>query len=110
MHISSNTSFLILLGYFNIESIFYFILTNPPSVVCCDVTPEKCAVREPGQGTAAGGDCGSDRLASGRVTKLNLMKCGSKYTWVGRDKRETAASFLDTTKDAIMVFMLFLNE
>ena len=63
----------------------------------------------PRQGTAAGGDCGSDRLhASGRVTKLNIMKCGSKYTWVVRDKRETAASFIDTSKDAIMVIMLLV--
>ena len=72
---------------------------------------EKCAVREPrAQGWARQLGIVEVIHASGRVTKLNLMKCGSEYTWVVRDKRETAASFIDTTKDAIIVIMLFLND
>ena len=73
---------------------------------------EKCAVREPrAQGWARQLVWIVEVIhASGRVTKLNLMKCGSEYTWVVRDKRETAASFIDTTKDAIIGIMLFLND
>ena len=50
-------------------------------------------------------EAGSDRQSAAR-DKLNPMKCGAKYTWVGRDKRKTAASFPDTTRDAQMVAIL----
>ena len=113
VHISSIISLLKYFKDISTQKAFSIKLTNPPSI-CCLLWLENREMRSkraesPRQGTAAGEDCRSP-LRQCWVTKLNLMKCGSKYTWVVWDKRETAASFIDTTKYAIMVIMLFLNE
>ena len=69
-------------------------------------TLEKCAV-ESSRGDL-GLACRSWKWSPARWArdKLNPMKCGAKYTWVGRDKRKTAPSFPDTTRDAQMVAIL----